>query len=131
MADQAKKIFVVDDDIDFLKNAKAFLEKSGYAVTTAETQEEAEKILKETAFDGAVFNLGLEFPDSGFALCYHAKKAAKPFPIVMLTGANSCVQFEFNLDSPSSRRWIKADAYLEKPVRLEQVLSALEHLVRK
>ena len=130
MNDLTKKILVVDDDLDFLAHAKTFLKDAGFDVVTAETQAEAETVLAGEAFDAGVFNLGLEYPDSGFSLCYHAKKLAKPFPIVMLTGANSCVEFEFNLDSPSSRRWIKAEAYLEKPVRMEQIVTELEHLLR-
>ena len=126
-----KKILVVDDDLNFLSQAVPFLKNAGYTVTTAETQADAEKLIAGEAFDAGLFNLGLEYPDSGFALCYHAKKLAKPFPIVMLTGANSWVEFEFNLASPSSRRWIKADAYLEKPVRMEQIETELEHLLGK
>ncbi|MDO4551632.1 MAG: response regulator [Planctomycetia bacterium] len=130
MSDLVKKILVVDDDVDFLNHAQDFLKNLGYEVIVAETQAEAENLMAGTEFDGAVINLGLEYPDSGFTLCYHAKKLPKPFPIIMLTGANSYVEFEFNLDSPSTRQWIKADVYLEKPIRMEQIATELEHLLR-
>lgn len=127
---EKKVILVVDDDPDFLFQEKAYLEKAGYEVQTAESQVEAERILNTQKLDAAVFDLMMEFADSGFTLCYQAKKIDPEMPVVMITSANSGVGFSFDLDTPSNRSWIRADAFLQKPIRFEQLVSELERLVK-
>ena len=46
-----KKIFVADDDGDFLAVIRAILEHAGFAVDTAENGEEARKVLKKKMYD--------------------------------------------------------------------------------
>ncbi|MBM3317552.1 MAG: response regulator, partial [Candidatus Eisenbacteria bacterium] len=66
--DTAKKILVVDDDIDILEQVAMMMQAEGYAVVQAQGHEEAEEALLTTIPDLAVIDLMMENRDSGFVL---------------------------------------------------------------
>lgn len=129
----AKNIFMVDDDPDFLEIHKEILEKGGFAVTSSPNSAEALKSLQDGAVkpDLIICDLMMEKDDSGFTFCHNVRKLA-PFaktPILMLTGVNRAKNMPFDLKSPSAREWIKASDFAEKPIRAENLLAKVHHLL--
>ncbi len=124
-------VLVVDDDADFLEQHKLMLESVGYNVITADSQARAEEILKETKPNLAIVDLMMEHADGGFALCYHIKKLDSNIPVILVTAVASETGLEFDAATTEERSWVKADAFLAKPVRFEQLQHEINTLLRK
>jgi DNA-binding response OmpR family regulator len=125
-----KTILVVDDDHDFLTQMKLQFELAGFTVLTAEGQKEAEELIRESAPDLAVLDLMMEYQDAGFVLCYHLKKKNPGIPVIMVTSVTGETGIEFDSTTEEERSWIKADRFLAKPVRFEQLLAEVERLLK-
>ena len=125
-----KTILVVDDDADFLTQHKIYLESLGYTVITAESQHQAEEILKTVRPDLAMVDLMMEHVDGGFTLCYHIKKIDAAIPVILVTGVSSETGIEFDSSTQEERSWVKADVMLAKPVRFDQLKRELERLMK-
>ncbi|MBK9118661.1 MAG: response regulator [Phycisphaerales bacterium] len=127
----AKRILLVDDDSDYLLSMQVQLERAGYAVTTAEGVASAKAQMAALRPDAAIIDLMMEETDGGFALCYHIKKLDPAIPVIMVSAVESETGLEFDATAPGERSWLKADAFLAKPVRFEQLQRELERLVPK
>ena len=125
-----KTILLVDDDVDYLFQMKLQLERFGFKVVMAESQKEAEKLISMLKPDLAIFDLMLENEDSGFILCYKMKKKHPDVPIILATSVSTETGFSFGIGSKDERDWIKADLYLEKGIRTEQLQSEINKLLK-
>ena len=119
------KILLADDDYDYLFQIQTKLEKLGYEVITAESQKEAESIIKQTKPNLAIFDLMMENDDSGFILAYRLKNRYPDVPVIIATNVAAETGISFRLQEQSN--WIKADLYLEKRIQTQQ----LEENIRK
>ncbi|MFW5653078.1 MAG: response regulator [Planctomycetota bacterium] len=124
-------VLIVDDDQDYLDSMKIQLEARGHHVVTACSDGEAAKRLEESPPDIALVDLMLETEDSGFTLCHHLKRRQPEMPIIMISGVQSETGFDFDAATVEERSWIKADAFLNKPVRLEQLEREMRRLLRR
>ncbi len=124
-----KTILIIDDDPDFLFQLEAILLSAGYRVARAESRAEGEEKLAAERPDGLIVDLMLEENDDGFVLCHLARKRYPRLPIIMVTGVAGEEGIAFETVTGGERDWIKADLLLSKPVRAEQILSALERLL--
>jgi CheY-like chemotaxis protein len=114
-------ILVADDDPDYLFQTKFNLEKAGYKTVAAESQAEAESIISKFKPSLAIFDLMMESDDSGFILCYKLKKKYPDVPVILATAVSRETGMSFSLDSEKDKSWIRADRYLEKGIRAEQL----------
>lgn len=128
MSEEKKKtILLADDDPDVIFQVKHYLERWGYEVVAVESREEAERYLEGACPDLAILDLMMEEEDSGFILSYRIKKCRPEVPVIISTAVAAERGISFDINSPGSKSWIKADHYLEKGFRLEQ----LKMLVKK
>ena len=118
MEEQKKSILVVDDDKAILKYAKGILELEGYDVDVAETGFDAmEK--SSTRFYNLVL-LDIMLPDiQGTELLTKMHRTTPKMMKIMVTGFPS---FDNAVDALN----MGADAYLLKPVELEELLSVVK-----
>ncbi len=130
MSEENKLIFIVDDDADYLFQLETMVKNLGFKVKTAESQAEAEKMLETLRPDLAIFDLMMENEDSGFILCYKAKKKYPEMPIIMATAATAETGYSFDLYSEGNKGWIKADLYLEKGLRSDQLHREINKLLK-
>lgn len=121
MASARKTILIVDDDADYLFQLKFQVEKMGFDVVTAESQREAENILKNIKPDLAILDLMMENEDSGFILSYKLKRMYPDIPVIIATAVSAETGMSFGISSEQERQWIKADLYLEKGIRPDQL----------
>lgn len=126
-----KTILIVDDDIDYLFQMELTLKNLGYKVIKAESMKEGEKVLESSKPDLAIFDLMMETEDSGFILSYKAKRKYPDLPIIIATAVASETGMSFRLNSDDEKKWIKADLYLEKGIRKEQLKTEIEKLLNK
>lgn len=120
-------ILVADGDPDYLFQTIMNLERAGYRTVAAESQAEAESIIAKMKPSLAIFDLMMESDDSGFILCYKIKKKYPDVPVILATAVAHETGISFSLDSEPEKAWIRADLYLEKGIRPEQ----LDHDIMK
>lgn len=125
----AHHILLVEDDPDYRLKIKQALQNSGFVITEAESEEQAYDVARHKTFDIAIIDLMLENTDSGFTLSYHFKQEYPKMPIILLSSSTSEMDIEFSMESAWERNWIKADTLLNKPIRFEQLLYAVQRLL--
>ncbi len=125
-----KLIFIADDDEDYLIQLKMMVEGFGFRVVVAESQREAEEMLQQVKPDLAIFDLMMESEDSGFILSYKLKKRYPEVPVIIATAVASETGISFGVGSEEERKWIKADLYLEKGIRADQLHKELVKLLK-
>lgn len=128
MKDQ-KKALVVDDDEDFLFQQKKALESLGFEVETAGGRLEALEKLEQYKPDLALVDLMMEEKDGGFVLAHQIKRKIPSLPVILVTAVTAETGLQFAMDSQGAQRWIRADAILTKPIRLEQLKREVERVM--
>lgn len=123
-------ILVADDDPDYLYQTITSLEKAGYKTVAVESQAEAESVIARFKPSLAIFDLMMESDDSGFILCYRIKRKYPDVPVILATAVARESGISFSLDSESEKSWIRADKYLEKGIRAEQLDQEIMKLLR-
>ncbi|HYW94345.1 MAG TPA: response regulator [Bacteroidales bacterium] len=126
---KGKMILVADDDYDYLFQVKFLLESWGYNVVTAESQREAEDVIARLRPDLAILDLMMENDDSGFILSYRLKSRYPDVPVIIATAVSAETGMSFGLNSEEEKNWIRADLYLEKGVRPDQLKNGIEKLL--
>ena len=124
----AKKVLFVDDDRDFLRSQNILFSSRGYRVLTAESGEEALKLLENEVPDIIFLDLMMEHYDTGFTLSYQIRKddRFKNVPLVMLSGVASQTGRRFDKQTDELKKWSKLDAFIDKPVTGKQLLKVVE-----
>lgn len=130
MTDTKKTILLVDDDPDYLFQMKFQVESFGFEVITAENQKEGENIIKKVKPDLAILDLMMENDDSGFILSYKLKRKYPDVPVIIATAVASETGISFGLDTDAEKQWIKADLYLEKGIRKDQLHKEINKLLK-
>ncbi|HWU36122.1 MAG TPA: response regulator [Candidatus Acidoferrum sp.] len=123
-----KKILFVDDDRDFLRSQSILFSSRGYQVLTAESGEEALKLLQNEVPDMIFLDLMMEHYDTGFTLSFQIRKddRFKDVPLVMLSGVASQTGRRFDKQTDELKKWSKLDAFMDKPVTGKQLLKVVE-----
>lgn len=127
----SKKILLVDDDMDLIEQYRSVLEGNGYQVETAyDSQEGYEKFMKFRP-DLAILDLAMETFDAGFVLAHKIRRLeeGKKTIIYILTSAGKDTDFRFSVETSEERSWIKADGYLEKPIRPHDLLAFIRQKI--
>ena len=125
-----KTILIVDDDFDYRTQLKAQVENFGFDVITAEGRKEAEEMLETTKPDLAIYDLMMETQDSGFILAYKSKQKYPDVPVIIASAVTSETGMIFNIETEEDRHWIKADRYLEKGIRGDQLHREINKLLK-
>lgn len=122
------KILLVDGDPVYTSEVSEQLKADGNTVDIVENRAEAEKALAAAKYDLVITDLVMEKADSGFSLAFHIKQDAPETKVVIATDVNSRHGVKFSVDTEAERAWIKADAFLDKPYRYEQLATIIERL---
>ena len=123
------KILLVDDDADYLYQLRLKIENFGFDVVTADSQKEAELVLETFKPDLAIFDLMMENEDSGFILSYKIKRHYPDVPVIIATAVTAETGMNFNSEEGFKEGWIKADMVIDKGIRNEQLLKAINKLL--
>jgi len=125
-----KCILIVDDDLDYLFQMKVKVEQFGFKVITAESQKEGEEIIETSKPDLAIVDLMMENEDSGFILSHKMKKKYPELPIIIATAVSAETGMSFDVRSDGDRQWIKADLFLDKGIRTDQLHREINKLLK-
>lgn len=124
------KVLIVDDDPQFVCDAKAHIERLGYEVTTAADGTSALKLAQSVAPD--VIVLDINFPESktskrrtldGIEVLRRLREADN-VPILMLSTTNISAVKVMALS-------LGADDYMSKPVEYEELGARIQAILRR
>lgn len=126
-----KKILLVDDDVDLVEQYKIALESVGFTVEIAYDSKEGMKKFSSFKPDLCILDLAMETYDAGFVLAYKIKKTehGKNTLVYILTSAGKDTDFRFSVSTNEEKSWIKADGYLEKPLRPSDLVQYVGHKI--
>jgi DNA-binding response OmpR family regulator len=125
---EKKKILLVDDDPDLISAFEAILYNKGYEVITAINKNEGIEKLRKSNPDLAILDVMMDEEHDGFDMAREIKKSYPELPVIMLTGISDItgVNFRAAMADPS---WLPADEYLDKPVKLQELIDKIEELL--
>ncbi len=127
---EKKTILIVDDDTDYLFQLKLVLQDMGFEVMTADTQKEAESIIEREKPDLAILDLMMENQDTGFILCHKIKNKYPDVPIIIASAVTAETGMLFDIAGEEEREWIKADLFLDKGIRNDQLHKEINKLLK-
>ncbi|MGN6976431.1 response regulator, partial [Neisseria sp. P0006.S006] len=120
---RSSDILIVDDEVGIRDLLSEILQDEGYTVTLAENAEEARQLRYQTR--PAMVLLDIWMPDcDGITLLKEwAKNGQLNMPVVMMSGHAS-------IDTAVEATKIGALDFLEKPIALQKLLSAVERALK-
>lgn len=127
----AAKVLIIDDDVDMVEAEKMVLENNGYVVISAFDGQDGYRKIKEENPDVIILDVMMATTEEGFQLAYQLRNDPKltSLPIVMVTAIGKVTGFKF--DPKKDEDFLPVDQYLEKPVKPEQLLKAVENALKK
>ncbi|MBN2323847.1 MAG: response regulator [Spirochaetes bacterium] len=121
-----RKVLIIDDDVDIVEAEKLLLENRGYNVISAFDGKEGFRKIKEEKPDVIILDVMMATPDEGFHITRNIRNDPEisALPIVMVTSVGKVTGFKY--DSERDREILPVDEYLEKPIKPEELIGAVE-----
>ena len=119
----AKKILVVDDEKDIIKELEFILRKKGFEVITAENGQVALELVKTNKPDLVLLDLFM--PICGgvqFGIEFKTNKETKNIPVILLTASADNIE--------EKRIECMADAHVLKPFDYKEVMEKIYKLIK-
>ena len=118
----AKKILVVDDELEIVKLVRAYLERAGFAVVTAREGREALAVFRHARPQLVILDLNLPGMD-GLDVCRTLRRDSE-VPIIMLTA---------RIEEPDRLIGLElgADDYIVKPFSPREVVARVRTILRR
>jgi len=130
MKENKKTILIVDDDTDCLAQMELQVKRLGFEVITAESQKAGEEAITQERPDLAIIDLMMENKDSGFILCYKMKQRYPDMPVIIASAVTAETGLRFGVETEDERSWIKADTFIEKGIRQDQLEREINKLLK-
>ena len=129
MSEEAKRILVVDDDVDILEALKTVLGASGYTVDTATSGTGCLARVAQQPPDLIILDVMMDRDTEGFHVSYKLKgdPATKEIPILMLTAIGK--KFGFKFSKESDEDYLPVEGFLEKPVEPRELVERVQALL--
>ena len=121
------KILVVDDDPDITFAVSLYLKREQHEVRTAASRAEGMKAVTAFSPDLIILDVMMEQPDDGIAMAQDLRRAGSSIPIIMLTSVGQVTGMSYGRDSDL----VPVEVFFEKPVRPDDLLKAVEGLLKK
>ncbi|MEM7668509.1 MAG: response regulator [Pseudomonadota bacterium] len=115
-------ILVCDDEADVREMLTEYLERRGFAVSTAGNADELRRAMTDAPIDAIILDINMPGEDGLSAL--RALRAENDVPVIMLTATAEVVDRILGLE-------MGADDYLGKPVDLRELEARLKTVLRR
>jgi len=119
------KILVVDDDADLQKYCRMILEAAGYAVVSAESAQEGERLVESERPDLIVLDIMMEAPDSGFHMAESLAKKHPGLPVLMLSSIAEAAEQVFDTST------LPVAELIGKPIEPKELTGKIEKLLKR
>jgi malate dehydrogenase (oxaloacetate-decarboxylating) len=131
-----KKIFIVDDSVDFVKAVKTILEKNSYECACAYSAKEGLEKVKEVNPDLIVLDVMMESITAGLGVVNKLRNPDRdsPYfecskiPILIVTSIQQIM--ETNFQEIAGTQLLPVDDFLEKPVPAKVLLERVKLLTK-
>jgi len=127
-------ILIIDDDRDLVNSIRIILESKNYQVRSANNGQEGLKKVEEKVPDLIILDVMMATDTEGFDLAYKLNRNPKfsEIPIVMVTAfpQKMAEQGPEGFQHILGESW-PVSQFLEKPIDPEELLSAVEGLLKK
>ena len=123
MAEQNKKILMVDDDVRMRELLQRYLTEQGFDIKTVADAKEMDATLALESVDLLVLDLMLPGED-GLAICRRLRANNVSTPVIMLTARGDEVDRIIGLE-------MGADDYLPKPFNPRELLARINAVLRR
>jgi len=132
----AKKILIVDDDVDLVSSLSQVLRSRGYETVAAHSAADGLKTLLAEKPDLVVLDVMMETDTAGFEAADQIRSSRptsryrefRTVPIVILTAIGQVTHSRFSLD-PGDNFLPGVEEFLTKPVDLDELLAKVGALV--
>ena len=133
MSEKAK-ILVIEDDNDLVAAITKILENNGYAAESAYDPEEGWDKIKQNKPDLIILDVmfGSKGESKGFDFAQKIRydRQFSDIPILMMTAINTEKPF-FNFSADTDGEFLPVDAFLDKPVKSEELYLKVEELLKQ
>jgi two-component system, OmpR family, alkaline phosphatase synthesis response regulator PhoP len=122
----AKKVLVIDDDPDFVDAIVNVLDAKGYEVDSAPNGKIGLAKAKEQKPDLILLDVMMTTKSEGFDVAreIHKDDQLKGVPVILVTGVRKEMSLPFGFEP--DEEWLPVKGVLEKPVKPEILLKAIE-----
>lgn len=126
------KILIVDDDPDIVESMRIILESCRHTVKVAKNGEEGLREAGAAGYDLVILDVMMETMSKGFEVARALKSlpANKKTPVLLLTAIKESTGLDFESEA-GDKDWLPVDAYLEKPLKPNELLVKVESLLKK
>lgn len=119
-----RHILIVDDDSAILQLFEQFLQRKGFSTSVASDGFEAIIQLKKRTPDLLITDIIMDGMD-GLALIREVRKKEIHMPVIAISGGRCVMSVDFELRAEKTG----ADEFLEKPIRLTDLLQSIQALL--
>jgi CheY-like chemotaxis protein len=122
----SKKILIIDDDVDYSEAITTLLEAKGYEVGSAPNGTEGFKKAKSEVPNLILLDVMMTHKSEGFdvARCLKGDAVTKDIPVIIISGIRREMNLPFAFEPDSD--WLPVKVVLEKPIKPEVLLKAVE-----
>jgi len=128
------KILVIEDDNDLVAAITKLLDNKGYAAVSAFDPEEGWDKLKQDKPDLIILDVmfGNKGESKGFDFAQKIRydRQFSDLPILMMTAINTEKPF-FNFSPETDSEFLPVDAFLDKPVKSDDLFAKVEELLKQ
>ena len=127
----AKKVLMIDDDPEFVEAISNLLDAKGYEVHTASNGKDGVAMAKAENPDIILLDVMMTTKHEGFDVAreLHDDPNTKETSIIMMTGIRREMNLPFGFEPDNT--WLPVKTFLEKPVKPEVLLKAIDEHIRK
>ena len=127
----SNKVLIVDDDSDFVEAISMLLEAKGYQVISAPEGKTGFSEAKKQLPGLILLDVMMATKSEGFDVAKQLKedKSTKDIPVVLITGIKRDMNLPFGFEPDAD--WLPVKAVLEKPVKPDVLLKAVEENITK
>lgn len=124
-------VMVVDDDADFCRTVEVVLAESGYRVACVLGPNDALQRIRGEKPDLVIADLMMEDLDAGFSLARRIKAdpECRDTPVLIVTGIERQLGFDFKPRTPKELEAMGADDYATKPLSPDALVQRVNKLL--
>ena len=125
----AKKVLIIDDDVEYVEAITNLLDAKGYEVKSASNGTDGVAKAKAERPDLILLDVMMTTKSEGFnvARALHADEALRVTPVIMITGVRREMNLPFGFEPDGD--WLPVKAVLEKPVKPEVLLRTIQEQI--
>lgn len=127
----SKKVLIIDDDSDFVEAISTLLEAKGYEVITSPEGKSGVSQARNQLPGLILLDVMMTTKSEGFDVAKQLKDDQKTskIPVILVTGIKRDMNLPFGFEPDAD--WLPVKAVLEKPVKPDVLLKAVEENIIK